>query len=63
MYNSLSQKVHLDRSLGKLGLSIIGGSEHTTRVFGEGKPGIYVSNVGKIIVFLFIYLCEILVFL
>ena len=39
------QKVILDRSVGKLGLSIIGGSEHASRVFGGGRPGIYVSKV------------------
>lgn len=35
----------LDRSVGKLGLSIIGGSEHASRVFGGGRPGVYVSKV------------------
>ena len=39
------QKVILDRSVGKLGLSIIGGSEHASRVFGGGRPGVYVSKV------------------
>ena len=39
------QKVVLDRSVGKLGLSIIGGSEHATRIFGGGRPGVYVSKV------------------
>lgn len=31
--------------MGKLGLSIIGGSEHASRVFGGGRPGVYVSKV------------------
>lgn len=42
---SAPQKVTLDRNVGKLGLSIIGGSEHASRVFGGGRPGIYVSKV------------------
>ena len=44
-FASALQKVTLDRSVGKLGLSIIGGSEHASRVFGGGRPGIYVSKV------------------
>ena len=39
------QKVILERSVGKLGLSIIGGSEHASRVFGGGRPGVYISKV------------------
>ena len=31
--------------MGKLGLSIIGGSEHASRVFGGGRPGVYISKV------------------
>ena len=31
--------------MGKLGLSIIGGSEHASRIFGEGRPGVYISKV------------------
>ena len=43
------QKVILDRSVGKLGLSIIGGSEHASRVFGGGRPGVYVSKVSPML--------------
>ena len=43
----LLQKVILDRSVGKLGLSIIGGSEHASRVFGGGRPGVYISKVSN----------------
>lgn len=39
------QRVILDRTVGKLGLSIIGGSEHASRIFGEGRPGVYISKV------------------
>ena len=41
----LLQRVLLDRSVGKLGLSIIGGSEHASRIFGGGRPGVYISKV------------------
>lgn len=41
----LLQRVILDRSVGKLGLSIIGGSEHASRIFGGGRPGVYISKV------------------
>ena len=44
-YIFLLQRVILDRSVGKLGLSIIGGSEHASRIFGGGRPGVYVSKV------------------
>jgi len=37
----------LDRSIGKLGLSIVGGADHVSRVFGQGKPGLYVSKVSR----------------
>ncbi|CAI8037712.1 Leucine-rich repeat-containing protein 1 [Geodia barretti] len=40
-----TEKVILDRSVGKLGLSIIGGSEHASRIFGEGRPGVYISKI------------------
>ena len=39
------QKVVLDRSIGKLGLSIVGGADHVSRVFGQGRPGVYISKV------------------
>ena len=45
LQNLLLQKVILDRNVGKLGLSIIGGSEHASRIFGGGRPGVYVSKV------------------
>ena len=35
----------LDRSIGKLGLSIAGGADHISHVFGLGRPGIYISKV------------------
>ena len=35
--------------MGKLGLSIIGGSEHASRVFGGGRPGVYVSKVSPVL--------------
>ncbi len=41
----LLQRVVLDRSIGKLGLSVVGGSDHVSRVFGQGRPGVYVSKV------------------
>ena len=41
------QRVVLDRSIGMLGLSIVGGVDHASRVFGQGKPGVYVSKVCK----------------
>ena len=40
-----SQRVLLDRSIGKLGLSIAGGADHVSHVFGQGRPGIYISKV------------------
>jgi protein scribble len=40
-----TEKVILDRNVGKLGLSIIGGSEHASRVFGGGRPGVYISKI------------------
>ena len=40
-----SQRVLLDRSIGKLGLSIAGGADHISHVFGLGRPGIYISKV------------------
>ena len=39
------KRVILDRSIGKLGLSIVGGADHVSRVFGQGRPGVYVSKV------------------
>ena len=39
------QRVLLDRSIGKLGLSIAGGADHISHVFGLGRPGIYISKV------------------
>jgi hypothetical protein len=30
-----------------LGLSIVGGVDHASRVFGQGKPGVYISKVNK----------------
>lgn len=42
------QRVVLDRSIGKLGLSIVGGADHVSRVFGQGRPGVYISKVGLV---------------
>ena len=39
------QLIVLDRRIGMLGLSIVGGVDHASRVFGQGKPGVYVSKV------------------
>ena len=47
----------LDRNVGKLGLSIIGGSEHASRVFGGGRPGVYVSKVSCISTVPYMYMC------
>ena len=30
---------------GILGLSVVGGADHASRVFGQGKPGVYISKV------------------
>ena len=43
------QRVILDRRIGKLGLSIVGGADHVSRVFGQGKPGLYVSKVSRLL--------------
>ena len=45
LYRLPLQRVVLDRSVGKLGLSIVGGADHVSRVFGQGTPGLYVSKV------------------
>lgn len=52
------QHVVLDRSIGRLGLSIVGGADHVSRVFGQGRPGLYVSKVTLLCCF-----CVVVVFL
>ena len=39
------QLVVLDRSIGNIGMSIVGGADHTSKVFGGGQPGLYISKV------------------
>jgi protein scribble len=46
LYN---QDVVLVKSGGPLGLSIIGGSDHSCVPFGTGEPGIFISKVRQII--------------
>ena len=35
----------LNRGSGLLGLKIVGGADHSSKPFGSGKPGIFVSKV------------------
>ena len=37
----------LDRSIGLLGLSVVGGADHVSRVFGQGRPGVYISKIAR----------------
>ena len=53
----LIQRVLLDRSIGKLGLSIAGGADHVSHVFGQGRPGIYISKVRKYLKFIHVWAC------
>jgi len=50
----IGQEVILVKAGGPLGLSIIGGSDHSCVPFGTGEPGIFISKVNLII-------CEILI--
>ena len=42
------QNVTLIKSGGPMGLSIIGGSDHSCVPFGTGDPGIFISKVRQI---------------
>ena len=42
-----AEDVTLVKSGGPLGLSIIGGSDHSCVPFGTGEPGIFISKVGR----------------
>ena len=35
----------LDRQHPTLGMSIVGGADYVNKIFGSGKPGIYISKV------------------
>ncbi|XP_062935398.1 protein scribble homolog isoform X3 [Cynocephalus volans] len=39
------EEVHLPRSGGPLGLSIVGGSDHSSHPFGVQEPGVFISKV------------------
>ena len=42
---------------GPLGLSIVGGSDHSSQPFGEDEPGIFVSKVSLLLLFLIFPIC------
>ncbi|XP_076807797.1 protein scribble homolog isoform X3 [Clavelina lepadiformis] len=39
------EEIFLDKGPGQLGLSIVGGTDHSSHPFGDGKSGIYVSKI------------------
>ncbi len=41
------QTVVLDRSIPALGMSIVGGIDYCSKIFGCGQPGIYISKVHR----------------
>jgi hypothetical protein len=49
----LLQEITLVKAGGPLGLSIIGGSDHSCVPFGTGEPGIFISKVAKSFVLIF----------
>lgn len=39
------QEIHLVKAGGPLGLSIVGGSDHSSHPFGIHEPGVFISKV------------------
>ncbi len=44
---SFPQRIVIKKAGGPLGLSIVGGVDHTSHPFGLDSPGVFISKVGR----------------